>query len=130
VFLDNRKVNVYLDLSGSVPQILQVEMIPLDSPAPMLILWVITFLLCLLLLSGRLLTRKIGIIICLITLLLGGIVFGGIPNVVLPIQETLTTLGERGDFSQVAYPIAILFLIIYLSFFFSLVGFSVDLCVL
>ena len=100
-----------------IDSFLQFETIPLDSPAPMLILWVITFVFCFVLLNEKLITRKMGIVIYLVTFLVGGILFGGIPNVVLPIQETLSTIGERGDLSAVLHPVAILFFILFLSSF-------------
>lgn len=106
-------MNSNLERLGLISSFLQNETLPLDPPAPMIILWVITFLFCYILLNAKLITRRIGIY--LITLLFGGVLLGGIPNVVLPIQETLTTIGIRGDMIHMFHPSAVLFFILYSS---------------
>ena len=73
----------------------QFESLPTDSPAPMILFWVIAFVICYVLIDTKRMNRRTGIIIYLITVFLAGILLGGIPNVVLPIEYTLTTIGER-----------------------------------
>jgi polyferredoxin len=79
----------------------QDQSLPFDYSfgIPMIIFWLITFVFCLLLLDAKMMSKKIRISIFLITIIFGGIWLGGIPNAVMPIQQVLTTIGLRTDFS-------------------------------
>jgi polyferredoxin len=59
----------------------------------MLFYWLIVFIFTLILLDARLMTKKLSIAIYSITVVIGGIILGGIPNPVVPIGEILTSIG-------------------------------------
>ena len=88
---------------------MQFETLPLDSPAPMIIYWIITFFFCLIMLMTdvKLLSKKVKTALYLITIFFAGFLLKGIPNVLVPIEFTLLTISERGAFLHVLHPIAI-----------------------
>lgn len=88
----------------------QAEILPFEATygVPMLISWIVTFLFCIILIDAKMMTRKVRIGIYLITILLGGVLLGGIPNAVMPVQQILTTIGIRGGFSYLLPAIIIL----------------------
>jgi polyferredoxin len=89
------------------------ELLPVDSPAPMILSWVITFLFCLLIIEPKVMSRRARNVIYLITIFLGGVLLGGIPNAVLPIQYILIAIGLRGEVNYlllVSIVLGILFL--------------------
>ncbi|MHA2203035.1 MAG: hypothetical protein ACW991_05050, partial [Candidatus Hodarchaeales archaeon] len=45
---------------------------------PMIILWIVTFLFCIILIDARMMSRRVKVIIYLITIICGGILLGGI----------------------------------------------------
>lgn len=89
---------------------LQVDRLPFEAAygVPMIISWIITFLFCIMLIDSELMNRRIRNGIYLVTILFGGIFIGGVPNAVMPIQQILTTIGVRGDFSYLLPVIIIL----------------------
>ncbi len=72
------------------------ELLPVDSPAPMILSWLITFVFCLIILEPSM-SKKRRTAIYLITIFYGGVLLGGIPNAVMPIQYILIAVGLRGD---------------------------------
>ena len=75
---------------------------------PMIIYWIVAFLFCIILIDTKLMTKKVSIVIYLITVLGGGILLGGIPHAVIPIQQFLLTLGVRGDLGYLLPAILVL----------------------
>jgi len=73
------------------------ELLPVDSPAPMILSWVISFLFCLIIIEPKIMNRRVRTTIYLITIFLGGVLLGGIPNAVMPIQYILIAIGLRGE---------------------------------
>jgi polyferredoxin len=92
---------------------MQFETLPLDSPVPMIIFWVINFVFCSIMLSTdvKLLSKKVKIFLYLITIFFAGFLLKGIPNVLVPVEFTLILVAERGDLIHHLHPIAIFFLI-------------------
>ncbi len=95
------------------------ELLPLDSPAPMILFWVITCSFCVILINAKLMSRKISTTIYLITIILGGILLGGVPNAVLPIQYILIVIGLRGELTFLFLVSLILGLLLYSSLLFG-----------
>ena len=89
----------------------QFETLPTDSPALMIIFWVVSFVLCYILLDFKLITRKRGLILYSFTVFFAGILLGGIPNVVLPYEYSLTVIGTNDDLVKIFTPISIFFII-------------------
>ena len=58
---------------------------------PMFIIWIIISLLVVILIYKKKISSRISIILYLISLVLGGIILGGIPNAIMPIQQILIT---------------------------------------
>ncbi|MFW9905541.1 MAG: 4Fe-4S binding protein [Candidatus Thorarchaeota archaeon] len=95
--------------------ILQQEIaLPFDYSfgVPMLFSWIITFIFCIILIEGEILSRKLSTVIYLITILVGGLLLGGTPNAVMPIQQILTTLGLNADFGYLLPAIIILIVLL------------------
>lgn len=88
----------------------QFETLPTDSPAPMLIFWVVGFLFCYILLDFKLITKKRGILFYLFTLIFAGFLLGGIPNVVLPYEFSLSVIGTNDELGKILAPITIFFI--------------------
>ncbi len=91
------------------------ELLPLDSPAPMILFWVITFVFCTILINAKLMSKRVNTIIYLITVFFGGIFLGGIPNAVMPIQYILIIIGVRGELIYLHLVILILSLLFFSS---------------
>ncbi len=94
----------------------QFELVPRDSPAPMILYWMVIFIVSLGLIDSRSLNRKKRITLYLTTLIIAGVILGGIPHVVLPIEYTLTTIASGGGLISVLHPLAICTVIIAFSF--------------
>ncbi|MFX0173828.1 MAG: 4Fe-4S binding protein [Candidatus Hodarchaeota archaeon] len=75
---------------------------------PMIIFWIVVFVLCLMLLDAGVMNEKVRNVIYLVTLVLAGVVLGGIPNAVMPIQQFITTIGVRSGISYLFLAILIL----------------------
>ncbi|MHA1254760.1 MAG: 4Fe-4S binding protein, partial [Promethearchaeota archaeon] len=58
---------------------------------PMFIIWIIISLLVVILIYKKTIYSRISIILYLISLVLGGIILGAIPNAIMPIQQILIT---------------------------------------
>ncbi|MFX0118644.1 MAG: 4Fe-4S binding protein [Promethearchaeota archaeon] len=94
------------------------ELLPTDSPAPMILSWIITFLFCTIVISPKLMSHKVRTVVYFITILLGGILLGGIPNAVMPIQYILIAISLRIDGSY----LFLVSLVLCLLFFSSLIA--------
>ncbi|MBY9016366.1 MAG: 4Fe-4S binding protein [Candidatus Lokiarchaeota archaeon] len=90
--------------------ITQTEIFPFDYTfaVPMFLIWAMTFILVMLLIDTEMLTKKLNLLILLITLVLGGIVLGGIPNAVMPIQQLLGVFVGGGTILSLVAVIIIL----------------------
>ena len=64
----------------------------------------------------KLLSKKIRTLLYLITTIFAGFLLKGIPNVLVPIEFTLITISEGGEFIHIFYPVAIFCVIIGTSF--------------
>ncbi|MHA2247274.1 MAG: 4Fe-4S binding protein [Candidatus Hodarchaeales archaeon] len=95
------------------------ELLPLDSPVPMILFWVITFLFCIILINAKLMSRKVSTAIYLITIFFGGVLLGGIPNAVMPIEYILIIIGVRGEVTYLFLVILVLCLLFYSSLLFG-----------
>lgn len=91
------------------------ELLPVDSPAPMILSWVITFLFCSIIIEPKSMSRKVRTAIYLITILLGGVLLGGIPNAVMPIQYILIAIGLRGEVTYLLLVSMVLFILFFSS---------------
>lgn len=89
---------------------LQAEILPFEAiyGVPMIISWIVTFLFCIMLIDAEMMNRKVRTGIYIVTIICGGVLLGGIPNAVVPIQQVLITMGLRGDFSYLLPAIIIL----------------------
>jgi len=74
----------------------------------MLFSWIVTFLFCIILIEAELMNRKVSVVIYLITILVGGLLLGGTPNAVMPIQQILITMGVRAEVGYLLPAIIIL----------------------
>jgi len=83
--------------------LIQDQALPFDSrvifSVPMLFYWIVAFLFCIILIEAKLMTRRISLFFYFITVLICGLLLGGIPNSVMPIQQILITLSEKSDLS-------------------------------
>jgi polyferredoxin len=75
--------------------ILQINGMSFDlvTALPMFLLWIAVSLLTLFLINKGKLNKKYSLVIYIIVIVLGGVILGGIPNAVLPIQNILSTIG-------------------------------------
>jgi polyferredoxin len=87
----------------------QFEVLPLDSPAPMILFWILIVIFCLIILltDPRRMSKKLKTLIYLITIFYAGFLLKGIPNVLVPVEYTLTMISERGDLLHIIHPITI-----------------------
>lgn len=83
----------------------------------MLISWIVTFLFCIILIDAELMDRKIRNGIYVVTIIWGGIIIGGVPNAVMPIQQFLTTISLRSESSYLLPAIIILIVLLASSLF-------------
>lgn len=93
------------------------DLLPLDSPVPMILLWLIMFLVVAILIDAKSMSRKVSTTIYSITIIFGGILFGGIPNALLPIQYILVIISVRGEITY----LLLVNIILGLLFFSSLI---------
>lgn len=83
----------------------------------MIILWIVTFLFCIILIDAKLLTKRVRFGIYALNIVSAGILLGGIPNAVVPIQEVIITIGLRGDFGYLLPAIIVLSVLLISSVF-------------
>jgi ferredoxin-type protein NapH len=83
---------------------------------PMLIFWLITFLFTIIIVEAKLMSKRVSTVIYIITLIFAGFLLGGFPNAIMPIQQTLTTLSERGDLEYLIPGLFVLFILFSTSY--------------
>ncbi len=81
---------------------------------PMFIIWIIISLVAVILIYNKKFSSRISIILYLISLVLGGIILGGIPNAIMPIQQILLAFGLGLPIISVM-PIIIILILLLLS---------------
>jgi len=65
----------------------------LSIAIPMFLIWIGTCSVAIILISKNKLSKRNSLVIYAISLILGGVLLGGIPNAVLPIQRILSSIG-------------------------------------
>ncbi|MHA1931341.1 MAG: 4Fe-4S binding protein [Promethearchaeota archaeon] len=90
--------------------LVQIESLPFDYnfAVPMFFYWVLISIITILLIDIEMMNQKTIIVISIITILYGGILFGGSPHAVVPIQYFLIILSGKGLFSALL-PVLIIF---------------------
>lgn len=78
--------------------IFQIEPLPFEYnfTVPMFFFWVLIFVITVLLIEIKIMNRKAIIVVFLITLLFGGVLLGGFPHALIPIQYILIILSGKG----------------------------------
>ncbi|TFG24610.1 MAG: 4Fe-4S binding protein [Promethearchaeota archaeon] len=79
---------------------------------PMFIFWIVISALAIVLIYKQKITKKKSIIIYLISIIIGGIILGGIPNVVMPIQQILSALGGNAIITSLIPMIIVLIILL------------------
>ena len=108
-----------LSLAAFLIMILQLESYIPDIGPPMILFWIIACVLGMVLIDTKKMKGKFSILIYSIIVFYAGFVLGGIPNVSIPIERTLNTLSERGDFFDLLHAYAIFGIIIGSSLLFG-----------
>ena len=92
----------------------QIESLPFDFSfaVPMFFFWVMISIFIILLIDIEMMNRKVIITILIITLLYGGVLFGGFPHALMPIQHILIILGGRGLISSLLPVVLVLSLLL------------------
>ena len=65
----------------------------LITALPTLLLWIVVAVVALLLINKGELNKKYSFIIYIVVVVLGGVILGGVPNAILPIQTILSAIG-------------------------------------
>ncbi len=88
----------------------QIEPLPFEYnfAVPMFFYWVMILVITILLIDIEMLNRKVIIVISVITILYGGVLFGGFPHALMPIQQILIILSGRGLLSSLLPVIIVL----------------------
>jgi polyferredoxin len=96
----------------------QSNVLPFDYyfGVPMIFFWIITFLFSIILLDAKLMRRRVTVGIYFITLIIAGIVIGGLPNAINPIQQVLITIAERTDPEYLLPALIILGILLLMSY--------------
>jgi ferredoxin-type protein NapH len=97
--------------------IFQTEIFPFDYTlaVPMFLLWAMTFIVVILLLGTEMLSKNVKLLLIAVAIIVGGIVFGGIPNLVMPIQQLLGVLVGGGAILSLIAVVLILTVLLGLS---------------
>lgn len=90
-----------------------------DFAWPMILFWIITFVLGFIMIDTKVIKGKISTSIYFITVFFAGLFLGGIPNVSIPIERTLNIISERGDLSHLLHVYAIFGLLLGSSLLFG-----------
>ncbi|MHA2154529.1 MAG: 4Fe-4S binding protein [Candidatus Hodarchaeales archaeon] len=91
--------------------LLQFESLPTDSPAPMILFWIIVFIISYGLIDSNSMNKKRRILLYFTTIFFAGVILGGIPNVVLPIEYATDAISNKEDLIGVFHPLAIFYMI-------------------
>ncbi|MCP4761878.1 MAG: 4Fe-4S binding protein [archaeon] len=114
--------------------IFQNEILPFDPlfAIPMLFFWLETFLMCIMIIDMKMMSKKVRTTIYILILFFEAVLLGGIPNVVMPIQEIFLAIGLRSDLLYLGPLTIILGILLITSFFVGRIfcGFSCPLGIL
>ena len=86
----------------------------LITALPMFLLWIVVSVVALLLINKGKLNKKFSFIIYIVVVVLGGVILGGVPNAVLPIQTILSAIGMGSPFI-IILPMIIILIILLLT---------------
>ena len=86
----------------------------LSTALPMFLLWIAVSIVALFLINKGKLNKAYSFIIYIIVVVLGGVILGGVPNAVLPIQTILSAIGVSAPIS-VILPMIIILIILLLT---------------
>ena len=77
----------------------QTDIPPFDYNFAVLIFifWIMISLFIILLIDIKMFSRKVRFTILIVTTLFAGVLFGGFPNFIMPIQQIFSTIAVRGD---------------------------------
>jgi len=75
---------------------------------PMFIFWITISLFVILLIRIKKLSRNVRITILVVATVFAGVIFGGFPNLLMPFQQTLSTIAVRGDVTKL-FPVFTVF---------------------
>ena len=77
----------------------QTDIPPFDYnfAVPIFIFWIMISLFIILLIDIKMFSRKVRFTILIVTILFAGVLFGGFPNLIMPIQQIFSTIAVRGD---------------------------------
>jgi len=64
---------------------------------PIFIFWIMISIFIILLIDIKMFSRKVRFTILIVTTLFAGALFGGFPNLLMPIQQIFSTIAVRGD---------------------------------
>ncbi|MFW9784706.1 MAG: 4Fe-4S binding protein [Candidatus Heimdallarchaeota archaeon] len=97
---------------------LQIEPLPFiyTFAVPVFFFWVLISIITMLLMDMKMLNKKTTILIYVINILFSGVLFGGFPNALMPIQQVLIIIGGRGIISSLLPVLIILGLLLASSF--------------
>jgi polyferredoxin len=102
---------------GGIKMISQENILPFEPlyGVPMLMIWIVTYLFVIILIDAKMMSKRGRIGIYLLIIILGGILLGGIPHAVMPLQQLLITLGSGNDLGYLLPAIIILFVLLFTS---------------
>jgi polyferredoxin len=86
----------------------------LITALPMFLLWIAVSIVALLLINKGKLNKKYSLIIYTVVVVLGGVILGGVPNAVLPIQTILSAIGVSSSII-IILPMIIILIILLLT---------------
>ncbi|MHA1758021.1 MAG: 4Fe-4S binding protein [Promethearchaeota archaeon] len=98
-------------------KIISQEIMQFDPSAalPMFIIWIVISTIAIFLIIKNKMSKKSALIIYTISLLLGGILLGALPNPVMPIQIILLNVSTKGGATTLIMPMIIILIILLLS---------------
>ncbi|MHA1661137.1 MAG: 4Fe-4S binding protein [Promethearchaeota archaeon] len=86
---------------------------------PMFLLWIVICSISIIMINKKKLNKKNSLLIYTLTLVIGGILLGGIPNAVMPIQAILSSIGAGGAILLIMPMIIFLILLLITVFVFG-----------
>lgn len=86
---------------------------------PMFLLWIVICCVSVILINKKKLNKKNSLLIYTLTLVIGGVLLGGIPNAVMPIQTIFSSIGAEGPILLIIPMIIILILLLIIVIIFG-----------
>lgn len=86
---------------------------------PMFLLWIVICSVSIILINKKKLNKKNSLLIYTLTLVIGGVLLGGIPNAVMPIQTIFSSIGAEGPNLLIIPMIIILILLLIIVIIFG-----------